>query len=134
MSKLIRFLICLKTTPSFKNFGFTVSNINQIKSIKDIPEKIRPLNAFPNSYSRLWWKKPSTTITRNLGTPSRARCIHPIVNRALTTREGARLQSFPDHYIFTGSRSSKNLQIGNSVPPILSIHLAKSVKEYFTFN
>lgn len=103
-------------------------------TLKDIPEKIRPLNAFPNSYSRLWWKKPSTTITRNLGTPSSARCIHPIVNRALTTREGARLQSFPDHYIFTGSRSSKNLQIGNSVPPILSIHLAKSVKEYFTFN
>ena len=101
-------------------------------TLKDIPASIRPLKAFPNSYSRLWWKRPSTTITRNLGTPSSARCIHPLVDRGLTTREGARLQSFPDDYIFTGSRSSKNLQIGNSVPPLLSIHLAKSVKEYFT--
>jgi len=101
-------------------------------TLKDIPASIRPLKAFPNSYSRLWWKRPSTTITRNLGTPSSARCIHPLVDRGLTTREGARLQSFPDNYIFTGSRSSKNLQIGNSVPPLLSIHLAKSVKEYFT--
>lgn len=97
----------------------------------DIPEANRPKSGFSNTYSRLWWNRPSTTITRNFGTPSSSRCIHPKVARALTTREGARLQSFPDSYQFFGSRSDKNLQIGNAVPPLLSIALSRAVKEHF---
>ncbi len=93
----------------------------------DIPIKFRPKSGYSNSYGRLWWKKPSTTLTRNFGTPSSARCIHPRIDRALTTREGARLQSFPDNFKFHGSRSKKNLQIGNAVPPILSKKIAFSV-------
>ncbi|MGV4509087.1 DNA cytosine methyltransferase, partial [Ornithobacterium rhinotracheale] len=81
-----------------------------------------------NTYSRLWWKKPCTTITRNLSTPSSSRCIHPKCPRPLTTREGARIQCFPDNYIFYGSRSDKNLQIGNAVPTFLSIVLKDSIK------
>jgi len=99
--------------------------------LMDIPESIRPQKAFYNSYSRLWWEKPSTTITRNFGTPSSARCVHPLVPRALTTREGARLQSYPDDYVFVGNKVSKNLQIGNSVPPMLSVALADCVYSYF---
>ena len=102
-------------------------------SIKDFPEEIRPKISFNNSYSRLWWDKPSTTITSNLGSPSSARCVHPSSCRALTTREGARLQSYPDDYIFVGSRGSKNLQIGNSVPPLLAVALADSLSEYFNY-
>lgn len=98
-------------------------------SPKDLPESLRPKSGFGNSYSRLWWNKPSTTITRNLGTPSSARCIHPFVPRALTTREGARLQGFPDNYVFYGSRSEKNLQIGNAVSPFLSMALKESIKK-----
>jgi DNA (cytosine-5)-methyltransferase 1 len=89
-------------------------------SILDIPENKRPKSYFPNSYARLNWNKPSTTITRNFGTPSSARCIHPLVDRGLTTREGARLQSFDDDYLFVGSTVSINLQIGNAVPPLLA--------------
>jgi DNA (cytosine-5)-methyltransferase 1 len=100
---------------------------------KDIPEEFRPKSGFGNSYSRLWWDRPSTTITRNLGTPSSARCIHPLAPRALTTREGARLQGFPDNYKFVGSRSVKNLQIGNAVPTILSEALVKSILKHFNF-
>jgi DNA (cytosine-5)-methyltransferase 1 len=96
-------------------------------AIKDLPANIKPKSGFGNSYARLWWDKPSSTITRNFGTPSSARCIHPVANRALTTREGARIQSFPDTYIFNGSRTSKNLQIGNAVPPLLSRRLVNSV-------
>lgn len=96
-------------------------------TIKDLPENLRPISGFGNSYARLWWDRPSTTVTSNLGTPSSARCIHPHANRALTTREGARLQTFPDSYLFFGRRGSKNLQIGNAVPPILAKELAKSV-------
>lgn len=95
----------------------------------DLPENIRPKSGFKNTYCRLWWNRPSTTITRNLGTPSSSRCIHPKVARGLTTREGARLQCFPDNYRFYGSRSDMNLQIGNAVPTVLSEALAKSISE-----
>lgn len=99
-------------------------------SPKDIPEELRPKSGFGNTYCRLWWNKPSTTITRNLGTPSSSRCIHPRDPRPLTTREGARLQGFPDDYIFFGSRSEKNLQIGNAVPTFLSKAIMESVKDF----
>lgn len=99
-------------------------------SPKDIPEELRPKSGFGNTYCRLWWDKPSTTITRNLGTPSSSRCIHPKDARALTTREGARLQGFPDDYKFYGSRTEKNLQIGNAVPTFLSVAIKNSVKDF----
>ncbi len=97
---------------------------------KDLPDYIRPKSGFANTYCRLWWDRPSTTITRNLGTPSSSRCIHPLENRALTTREGARLQCFPDDYVFFGSRSEKNLQIGNAVPTFLSNAMRDSIQDY----
>lgn len=98
---------------------------------KDLPEKLRPKSGFANTYCRLWWNRPSPTITRNLSTPSSSRCIHPKAPRPLTTREGARIQCFPDNYIFYGSRSSKNLQIGNAVPTFLSIALKDAIKKHF---
>lgn len=97
----------------------------------DLPKELRPKSGFANTYCRLWWKKLSTTITRNLSTPSSSRCIRPIAPRPLTTREGARLQGFPDHYIFYGSRSDKNLQIGNAVPTMLSEALKNAIKPMF---
>lgn len=97
----------------------------------DIPVEFRPTSGFKNTYCRLWWKRPSTTITRNLSTPSSSRCIHPLAPRPLTTREGARLQCFPDDYVFYGSRSDKNLQIGNAVPTFLSIALSKRILKCF---
>ncbi|MEK7115225.1 MAG: DNA cytosine methyltransferase, partial [Patescibacteria group bacterium] len=80
-----------------------------------------------NTYCRLWWNRPSTTITRNLSTPSSSRCIHPKAPRPLTTREGARIQCLPDSYQFFGSRSDRNLQIGNAVPTVLSSALAGAI-------
>lgn len=96
----------------------------------DLPDDLKPTSGFGNSYCKLWWNKPSTTITRNLGTPSSARCIHPKDPRPLSTREGARLQSFPDTYKFYGSKSAKNLQIGEAVPPLLAYAIAKSLVDY----
>lgn len=97
----------------------------------DLPEDLRPKSGFANTYCRLWWERPSTTITRNLSTPSSSRCIHPKAPRPLTTREGARIQCFPDDYIFYGSRSDKNLQIGNAVPVFLSEVLKEQMKLVF---
>jgi len=100
-------------------------------SAHDLPAKFKPTSGFKNTYCRLWWNRPSTTITRNLGTPSSSRCIHPCAARPLTTREGARLQCFPDDYQFYGSRGDRNLQVGNAVPTFLSIPLAKSILAAF---
>lgn len=98
---------------------------------QDLPEELRPKSGFANTYCKLWWNRPSTTITRNLSTPSSSRCIHPKAPRPLTTREGARIQCFPDDYIFFGSRSDKNLQIGNAVPTFLSVALKEAIKNHF---
>ena len=108
-----------------------MKNLPDGGSPKDLHESLRPKTGFANTYSKLWWNRPSTTITRNLSTPSSSRCIHPKASRPLTTREGARIQCFPDDYIFYGSRSSKNLQIGNAVPILLSLALKNSIKNHF---
>lgn len=94
------------------------------QSKDDLPEEIRPKSGYGNTYAKLWWNKPSTTITRNFACPSSSRCIHPRDSRAMTIREGARLQSFPDDYKFYGSAGMKRLEIGNAVPPLLSIAIA----------
>ncbi|MFA6533617.1 MAG: DNA cytosine methyltransferase [Patescibacteria group bacterium] len=98
---------------------------------EDLPENLRPTSGFKNTYCRLWWKRPAPTITRNLSTPSSSRCIHPKAARPLTTREGARIQCFPDSYQFYGSRSDRNLQIGNAVPTVLSNVLATAILDNF---
>ena len=93
---------------------------------KDVHIDLRPQSGYKNTYCKLWWNRPSTTITRNFSTPSSSRCIHPKDPRPLSPREAMRIQSFPDDYIFCGSKTSINLQIGNAVPPILSEFLAES--------
>lgn len=96
----------------------------------DVAEELRPTSGFANCYCRLWWNKPSTTVTSNFSCVSSSRCIHPKQPRPLSTREGARLQGFPDNYIFYGTRSDRNLQIGNAVPTFLSKAIKDSVKEH----
>ena len=96
-----------------------ISKIPIRGSVQDLAPEFRPKSCFKNCYARLDPDEPAPTITRNFGTPSSSRCIHPVQNRALSTFEGARLQSFPDDYIFIGSKTSKNIQIGNAVPPLL---------------
>lgn len=104
-----------------------ISHVREGGSIMDVPEELRPKGYFKNTYARLLPDQPSTTITRNFGTPSSSRCIHPHQNRALSTREGARVQGFPDHYKFHGGKGSKNLQIGNAVPPLLALALGRQI-------
>ncbi len=102
--------------------------------VHDLPIELRPKSYFSNTYARILPDRPAPTITRNFGTPSSSRCIHPFQNRALSTREGARLQSFPDDYVFIGSKTSKNLQIGNAVPPLLGEILGKQIIEAIRSN
>ncbi len=112
--------------PSLLN---VISKVPPGGSIMDIPEELRPKSYFANTYARLLWDKPTPTMTRNFGTPSSSRCIHPELDRGLSTREGARLQGFPDGYVFCGKKGSKNLQIGNAVPPIFGFEIGKAIHE-----
>ncbi|MEY8462395.1 DNA cytosine methyltransferase [Streptococcus merionis] len=109
-------------------------DINSMVEEGKLPKELFLTSGYSNTYGRLWWDRPSTTITNNLSTPSSLRCIHPSQNRALTAREGARVQSFPDDYIFIGGFEAVNTQIGNAVPPILSIHLADRIADFFREN
>lgn len=113
-----------------KNGEHLIRLMNALKdgqSKDDLPKELRPKSGYGNTYAKLWWKKPSTTITRNFACPSSSRCIHPRDSRAMTIREGARLQSFPDNYKFYGSDNMKRLEIGNAVPPLLSLAIAKEM-------
>lgn len=113
------------------NYGAKMREILELVppggTVNDLPLRLRPKNYFGNTYARLLPDEPSPTITRNFGTPSSSRCIHPFQNRALSTREGARLQGFPDNYVFHGGKGSKNLQIGNAVPPIFGEVIARMI-------
>lgn len=94
---------------------------------KSIPEEYQPKGGFHNSYSRLASWLPAVAITQNLGKPSGTRSIHPTQNRGLTTREGARLQTFPDTFHFLGGITSQRLQVGNSVPPMLASSIGRAL-------
>ena len=76
------------------------------------------------AYGRLKWDQPTMTITTRFDTPAGGRFIHPVYNRTLTPREAARVQSFPDSFVFMGNKTSVCKQIGNAVPPKLSFFLA----------
>jgi DNA (cytosine-5)-methyltransferase 1 len=92
-----------------------------------IDRKYYLTSGYGNTYGRLERNKPSTTITNNLATPSALRCIHYEQDRALTPREGARIQSFPDWYQFEGNRTDVARQIGNAVPPLMAIAFANQI-------
>jgi DNA (cytosine-5)-methyltransferase 1 len=86
-------------------------------------------SGFSSCYSRLDADKPSVTITVNFVHPASNRCIHPHQDRALTPREGARLQGFPDKFDFCGTRAQIIKQIGNAVPPILGEAIAMKIAQ-----
>lgn len=88
------------------------------KNISSIPSHLIS-SGFSSCYSRLDGDMTSVTITVNFVHPASNRCIHPVCDRALTPREGARIQSFDDEFEFAGNRSQIVKQIGNAVPPLL---------------
>ena len=93
-------------------------------NIKDLPEKYYKVRNYSSAFKRMNSKKPSTTIDcghRNY--------FHYKENRVPTVREVARIQSFPDDYHFTGSKTSQYTQVGNAVPVLLAKTIASEIKK-----
>jgi DNA-cytosine methyltransferase len=101
---------------------------------KNIPAELLPDRFFmcrmtdhSTTYYRLRRDQPGFTITSLFGNITAGAFTHPTSNRALSIREGARLQTFRDRFIFTGPRNSQYRQIGNAVPPLLSKAVASHI-------
>jgi DNA (cytosine-5)-methyltransferase 1 len=83
----------------------------------------------PSGLKRLLFDEPCLTIT---GASTRE-FIHPHEDRPLTIREAARIQTFPDDFLFLGSTSDKIQQIGNAIPPLMSYAFAQHIQEKYGF-
>lgn len=84
--------------------------------------------SFKDTFGRLWWDRPSPTITTKFFSISNGRFVHPDEDRALSIREGATLQSFPLTYKFKGSSVANVARmIGNAVPPKYATAIGKAI-------
>ncbi len=82
---------------------------------------------FSDTYGRLYWDRPSITITHYARNPASGRYTHPEQDRGLTAREAALLQSFPMRFEFTGNSDDVYRQIGEAVPPLFATGIAADV-------
>lgn len=78
-------------------------------------------------FGRLRWDEPAYTIRTEFFKPEKGCYLHPEAHRPLTHREAARLQTFPDNFVFEGSKTEIAKQIGNAVPPLLAQAVARSL-------
>ena len=120
--------------PSFNHVALkhTCKNIERYKLIPEggrLPEdklsKELYRKNFGNTYKRLARNRPALTMVPG----NDAFPIHPTLNRSLTVREAARIQTFPDSIIFEGNRRQQGHQVGNAVPPVFSKKLAIFILE-----
>lgn len=95
---------------------------------KNIPDELKRYSdkSFEDKYRRLDWNKPSWTLTAHMQKDCLA-YIHPTQIRSISVREAARLQSFPDHFVFDAPMTRMFELIGNSVPPLLAEAIAKPI-------
>ena len=93
-------------------------------------EGIRATGGRTTYYGRLKWDEPSYTIATYFNRVGNGCNLHPSQHRVMSTREAARLQSFPDDFVFKGSKASQYKQIGNAVPPILARFISSLIKPY----
>ncbi|MER8059402.1 MULTISPECIES: DNA cytosine methyltransferase [unclassified Streptomyces] len=100
------------------------------------PECHQGKHNYTSMYGRLWWDRPSQTITSGFATMGRGRFVHPGAPRCLTAHEAARIQGFPDYFNFVDERAKPRYEltrtevqviIGNAVPPPLAEALASKL-------
>lgn len=98
---------------------------------KSLPIEYYGKQKFATTWSRLIWDTQSPTIDTRFDTPSNGRNSHPTLNRAITPREAARIQSFPDTFVFYGKKCNICKQIGNAVPPLLAKAIGQAILDAY---
>lgn len=120
------------------NHVATAHSQTAIKRMEMIPpnhgKEVLPKDQLTKSiYSGTWTRmrkdEISVTITTRFDTPSSGKFTHPYLNRAITVREAARIQSFPDTFHFSGTKGSQMKQVGNAVPPKMAAAIARVIKK-----
>ena len=105
------------------NHEWTKHSKEFIERISKVPPGGSLYKTFFDAFKRQYSGLPSMTVKENHGGTH----IHPYLNRCISAREMARLQTFPDSFLFTGSMKKAMWQIGNAVPPLLGENIGKSV-------
>lgn len=100
----------------------TIAQVPEGGNWKDLPSGVGESRKFHEAWTRYDGNKPSRTIDTG-----HRNHFHYKYNRVPTVRENARLQSFPDNFVFTGTKTQQNRQVGNAVPPLLGYHLGKAL-------
>ena len=119
-------LIDLDDDPEF-NHVKTKHSVEMINRINSVAEGGTLYPNYADSWRKSPWNEPSCTIKENHGGVN----LHPRRPRALTPRELARLQTFPDDFIFAGKKSKQLIQIGNAVPPILAKAIGLAIQKSY---
>lgn len=133
--------IPLGALPNHEADRLSAVNLARIRALKpgqsrpDLPihlqldcHKNNPTHRHLDTYGRMAWDDPAPTITARFDSFSRGRFGHPEHDRTITLREGARLQGFPDSFIFHGRKVSVARQIGNAVPPPLARAVGSAIR------
>jgi DNA (cytosine-5)-methyltransferase 1 len=128
--------------PNHRSDKLSEINLQRIRSITEgqgrdsLPEHLQlachknnKSHRHLDTYGRMAWAGLAPTITARFDSFSRGRFGHPVNDRSITLREGARLQTFPDKFVFIGTKVEVARQIGNAVPPVLAKEIAKSIKK-----
>ena len=94
-----------------------------------LPKDLLGNQQFTGTWGRLKWDEVSPTIDTRFDAASNGKNNHPFLNRSITPREAARLQSFDDKFVFLGQKVYIRQQIGNAVPPLLAEAIANKIYE-----
>lgn len=94
-----------------------------------LPQELLGKQKFSGTWGRLKWDSVSPTIDTRFDASSNGTNNHPFLNRAITPREAARLQSFDDNFVFIGAKVQVRQQIGNAVPPLMAKAIADKIYE-----
>lgn len=121
--------------PNHVTMKLSEANLDRIRRTQHNGGRSKPVRVpFDDSYGRMEWDRPAPTITTRCVSFSNGRFGHPDFDRAITVREAAHLQGFPEDFVFQGGVWDTARQVGNAVPPPLAKWLGQVIKDHRRLN